>query len=100
MLLQTYQQSLIVLLVEKLSVVQERIYPRKFVREMPFGVSGGGSSGFDSFPYSTYVTEDIDAGGEELHKQYYKENNSNFYRDFRKRYGVSPREYAKRRGGA
>ena len=28
------------------------------------------------------------------------QNNSNFYRDFRKRYGVSPREYAKRRGGA
>ena len=55
---------------------------RKFVRQMPFGVSGGGSSGFDSFPYSTYVTEDIDAGGEELHKQYYKENNSNAYRRF------------------
>ena len=25
-------------------------------------------------------------------------NNSNFYRDFRKRYGLSPREYGKRRG--
>ncbi|MCR4819028.1 MAG: hypothetical protein K5841_08750 [Fretibacterium sp.] len=55
---------------------------RKFVRQMPFGVSGGGSSGFDSFPYSTYVTEDIDAGGDEQHKQYYKENNKNFFRRF------------------
>ncbi|MBQ8693507.1 MAG: hypothetical protein IJ520_10225 [Synergistaceae bacterium] len=56
---------------------------RKFVREMPFGaLEGKSSSGYDSFAYSDYVTEDINAGGPELHKQYYKENNSNFYRRF------------------
>ena len=56
---------------------------RKFVRQMPFGASDGkSSSGYDEFAYSTYVTEDINAGGEEQHKQYYKENNSNAFRRF------------------
>ena len=56
---------------------------RKFVRQMPFGASEGkSSSGFSDFPYSTYVTEDIKAGGPEQHKQYYKENNSNAFRRF------------------
>lgn len=56
---------------------------RKFVRQMPFGANEGkSSSGYDSFAYSTYVTEDINAGGGELHKQYYKENNSNAFRRF------------------
>ena len=47
----------------------------EFVKQMPFGhASYGGSSGFDKFAYSTYVTDDINAGGAELHKQYYRLN--------------------------
>ena len=40
-----------------------------YIRKMPFGSDHGGSSGYDSFAVSKYVTEDINAG-KESHRQY------------------------------
>ena len=41
-----------------------------YVKQMPFGLSDyGGTSGYDQFPVSEFVTEDINAG-KTLHKQY------------------------------
>ncbi len=41
-----------------------------YVKQMPFGLSDyGGTSGFEQFPVSEYVTEDINLGKEQ-HKQY------------------------------
>ena len=40
-----------------------------YIRKMPFGTDHGGSSGYDSFAVSKYVTEDINAG-KESHRQY------------------------------
>ena len=52
----------------------------QYVKQMPFGGNYGGSSGYDSFAYSSYVTEDIEAGGKELHKRYQRDNNANAFR--------------------
>ncbi len=42
---------------------------KDYIRKMPFGSDHGGSSGYDSFAVSKYVTEDINAG-KTSHRQY------------------------------
>ena len=44
----------------------------KYIRKMPFGAEHGGSSGYDSFAVSKWVTEDINAG-KKSKKRYQKD---------------------------
>lgn len=50
------------------------------VRKMPFNADHGGSSGYDQFAVSEYVTADIKAGGKPIIKQYKRKNGGAAYR--------------------
>lgn len=71
------------------------------VRKMPFGSDRGGSSGYDQFAVSKYVTEDIQAGGDPITKHYKRDAVAIAYRiEWTSNHKKGDKDYLKAAGEA